>query len=276
MKFVKFEFDGKICFGVVNGEVANGKSVELIDKSLDEIIKGAKFEKSGVALNLSEVRLLAPLERPLGDIICLGINYMDHAKESAKFKGENFDDKREYPVYFSKRINCFVDPYGEICSHCDITEALDYEAEICAVLGKTIRNFSGDASECVFGYTVLNDITARDIQNRHKQFYFGKSLDDTCVIGPCLASELDISSLDIKSFVNGELRQSSNTKNMIFDINYVLKELSKGMTLEAGTMISLGTPSGVGAGFNPPKFLKSGDTVSCEVDGIGRIENMVV
>lgn len=271
MKFVRFLSEKSQKFGVLESS-----EILAIDKSLDEVLRGAKFSYTGNKFALSEVKLLAPFEKPNSDVICLGINYLDHAKESAKFKGDKFDERREFPVYFSKRVNSFVSPNGEICSHFDITNSLDYEVEICAILGKSIRNFSGSAKECVFGYTILNDITARDIQNRHKQFYFGKSLDDTCAIGPCVVTDLDISMLSINSFVNGELRQSSNTSKMIFDIDYVLKELSKGMTLEAGTFISLGTPSGVGAGFTPPKFLKSGDEVVCEIEGIGKLKNLIV
>lgn len=272
MKFVRFEYKDNIKFGILDNSF-----IKTIDISLNDIVKGAKFNYTQERFSLNDIKLLAPFHKPDADVICLGVNYIDHAKESAKFKGEKFDNKREFPVYFSKRINSFVSPNDKISSHSDITNSLDYEVEICAILGKTIKNFNGAANECVFGYTVLNDITARDIQKLHKQWYYGKSLDNTCAIGPCVVSsdELDISSLNLKSFVNGELRQNSNTNNMIFDIDYVLHELSKGMTLEAGTMISLGTPSGVGAGFEPPRFLKSGDEIVCEIEGIGRLINFI-
>ena len=133
-----------------------------------------------------------------------------------------------------------------------------------------------DAKDYIFGYTIFNDFSARDLQNRHKQWYFGKSLDGFCAMGPTIQTQLKSRNLAIKSYVNGELRQNANTGEMIFDEYQVIAELSSAMTLKAGTIISLGTPSGVGMGFDPPKFLKSGDKVVCEIESLGRLENEII
>ena len=136
-----------------------------------------------------------------------------------------------------------------------------------------------EAKDYIFGYTVINDVSARDVQTRHKQWYFGKSLDGFLPMGPCIVSADEIAyppKLPIRSYVNGELRQNSNTELLIFDIDHVISELSQGMTLQAGTIIAMGTPAGVGMGFEPPKFLKTGDVVTCEIEGIGRITNPIV
>ncbi len=243
---------------------------------MDVIINGIK--KTDIKIDLDDVDLLAPIKYPKQDVICLGLNYLEHAKESAKFKNEQFE-KRADAVYFSKRVNEATGPNAGINAHRDICDSLDYEVELAVIIGKDCLNVSEtDALDYVFGYTILNDFSARNIQNKHKQWYFGKSLDGFTAMGPAILTmdELDEIELDIKSYVNGELRQSSNTKNMIFDIPFVISELSKGMTLKAGTIISTGTPSGVGMGFNPPKFLKKGDVVTCVIERIGVLENTIL
>ena len=224
--------------------------------------------------------LLAPIARPQQDIICLGINYMDHAEESARFKKEKFSGERPFAVYFSKRVNQAVNPWEGIESHQDIVDSLDYEAELAVIIKKKEKNVPKEqAREYVFGYTIINDVSARNIQNRHKQWYFGKSLDGFLPMGPCIVTADSIPyppRLSIQSFVNGERRQDSNTKHLIFTIDHVIHELSQGMTLKAGTIISMGTPSGVGMGFDPPKFLVPGDCVECRIEGVGRLINPVV
>lgn len=288
MKFVTF-FDGCVKTGIVSSDngLISFDEIGLKFKDLNDFIERAidkdyellsVFEAQARGLKIGEAKLLAPIITPRQDIICLGINYMDHAAESAKFKGEKFDGKREYPVYFSKRVNKAVGHGGEILAHESVTQKLDYEVELALIIKKDAKNVSAkDAKDYIFGYTILNDFSARDLQIRHKQFYFGKSLDTHCAIGPAVitADELDSSNLAIKCYVNGELRQNSNTCNMIFNERYVIEELSSAMTLKAGTIISLGTPSGVGMGLEPPKFLKSGDVVRCEIEGIGVLENFI-
>lgn len=231
------------------------------------------------ALPLEQVRLLAPIPRPEQDVICLGINYFDHAKESERVTGKGAKAPDTFPIYFSKRVHEAVAPGGDIDSHSDIVADLDYEAELAVVIGKCAYNVSeAEALEYVFGYTILNDVSARTIQNQHKQWYRGKSLDGFTPMGPWIVTpeEFDVREPHcIRSRVNGELRQDSTTDRMIFHVAYVIAELSRGMTLLPGTIISMGTPAGVGMGFDPPKWLHPGDEVACSIEGIGTLTNTV-
>ena len=226
------------------------------------------------------MKILAPILRPKQDVICLGINYMAHAEESARYKKEAFGGERPYAIYFSKRVNQAVGDKEGIQRHANLVERLDYESELAVIIRKDAYCVSEkDAKDYIFGYTVINDVSARDVQTRHQQWYFGKSLDGFLPMGPCIVSADEIAyppKLSIRSYVNGELRQNSNTELLIFDIDHVISELSQGMTLQAGTIIAMGTPAGVGMGFEPPKFLKTGDVVTCEIEGIGRITNPIV
>lgn len=226
---------------------------------------------------IEQIKILAPIKQPLQDVICIGINYMEHAKESMRFKKENFDGKRDEAVYFSKRVNECLNPDSAFYIDSK-TKQLDYEVEIVVIIGKDCKNIQKEqASNFIFGYTISNDISARDLQSKHKQWYVGKSLEGAFPLGPwiVLRDSLDTSNLNIKSYVNEQLRQNSNTSNMIFDINYVIAELSSYFTLKAGSIISMGTPSGVGMGFNPPKFLQNGDVVTCEIEGIGKLTTYI-
>ena len=235
------------------------------------------FSQKTGGIARDEIEILAPMTRANGDIICLGINYFAHAQESYKFKNKEFDGKREHAVYFAKRATFINGSGAKINGHFDVTNSLDYEAELAIIIGKDAKNVSAkDAKDYIFGYTIFNDFSARDLQNRHKQWYFGKSLDGFCAMGPLIQTQLKSRNLAIKSYVNGELPQNANTSEMIFDEHQVIAELSNAMTLKAGTIISLGTPSGVGMGFNPPKFLKSGDKVVCEIESLGRLENEII
>ena len=244
---------------------------------LDHISGLPPYEVSNAA-PLEDIKIMAPIPVPDQDIICLGINYLAHAEESARFKKEAFS-KPDQAVYFSKRVNRATDPGDGIPSHKELTSQLDYEAELAVIVGKDARNVEPEhAEDYVFGYTILNDVSARNIQNRHQQWYFGKSLDGFAPMGPCILTRESVPyppCLNIRSYVNGELRQNSNTSRMIFHIDHIISELSKGMTLKAGTIISTGTPSGVGMGFEPPRFLKAGDEVSCEIEEIGRLTNRI-
>ena len=237
----------------------------------------AASETAGIPL--SQASVLAPLPRLKQDMICLGINYMEHAAESARFKNEQFDGKRDDAVYFSKRIHRAVADREPVPSHSDITSQLDYEEELAVVIGRDARDVSAaDSAAYVFGYTIINDVSAREIQNRHKQWYYGKSLDGSTPMGPYLVTADEFCyppKLNICSRINGETRQSSNTEKQIFQIDAVIEELSRGMTLEAGTVIATGTPAGVGMGFTPPKFLKEGDVMECEIEGIGVLTNPI-
>ena len=171
-------------------------------------------------------------------------------------------------------------PDGVIPRHAGLTDRLDYEAELAVVLGKAARDVkAADAADYIFGYTVLNDVSARDLQTGHKQWYFGKSLDGFTPMGPVLVTADEIAyppALEITSRVNGELRQKSNTALLITSIGQILEELTGGMTLLPGTIIATGTPAGVGMGFDPPRFLQSGDTVECAIEGIGTLCSTVI
>lgn len=236
-------------------------------------------ERAGVRVPLAEVELLAPIPRPRQDILCLGMNYKDHADEAAQYNAEAFTKEKPVAVYFSKRVSQAVAPEGDIERHAGLVERLDYEVELGVILGKAARNVKAEeAGDYIFGYTVINDVSARDVQTSHKQWYFGKSLDGFTPMGPCIVTADEISfppALDISSAVNGEPRQHSNTRLFLTSIPALLEELTAGMTLLPGTIIATGTPAGVGMGFDPPKFLQSGDVVECTIQGIGTIRNTV-
>lgn len=231
------------------------------------------------AVNVEEVKLLAPIVRPKQDVICLGINYDAHAQEAGKFSAEAFGGERPYTIYFSKRVNRATATNEAIPAYEGLVDSLDYESELGVVLGKDAKAVAvEDALSYVFGYTVINDVSARNLQTRHKQWYLGKSLDGFTPMGPCIVtadSIGDVNNLNIGSTVNGEQRQASNTKFMIQTVAGAISELSQGMTLQVGTIIATGTPAGVGMGMNPPTFLKHGDVVVCEIENIGKLVNTV-
>ena len=236
-------------------------------------------EGSGASVALADVELLAPIPRPRQDVLCLGMNYKAHASEAAKYDADAFTKEKPAAVYFSKRVSEAVAPGGVIQSHQDLVERLDYEVELAVILGKTAKHVkAAEAGDYIFGYTVLNDVSARDVQTGHKQWYFGKSLDGFTPMGPCIVTADEIAfppALGISSTVNGEPRQDSNTSLFLNSIQDVLEELTAGMTLLPGTIIATGTPAGVGMGFDPPKFLASGDVVECTIQGIGTLRNTV-
>ena len=237
-------------------------------------------EGSGVSVALADVELLSPIPRPRQDVLCLGMNYKAHAAEAAQYDAGAFTKEKPVAVYFSKRVSEAVAPGGAIQSHRELVERLDYEVELAVILGKTAKHVkAAEAGDYIFGYTILNDVSARDVQTGHKQWYFGKSLDGFTPMGPCIVTADEIAfppALAISSSVNGELRQSSNTSLFLNSIQEVLEELTAAMTLLPGTIIATGTPAGVGMGFDPPKFLKPGDVVTCAIEGIGTLTNPVV
>ena len=248
--------------------------------TLTDLRSAVAAAERGAALALSDVELLAPIPRPRQDVLCLGMNYLAHAEEAARYSADAFRKERPVAVYFSKRVSEAGKPDGVIPRHAGLTDRLDYEAELAVVLGRTARDVkAADAADCIFGYTVLNDVSARDLQTGHKQWYFGKSLDGATPMGPVLVTADEIAyppALEITCRVNGELRQQSNTSLLITSIGQILEELTAGMTLLPGTIIATGTPAGVGMGFDPPKFLQSGDVVECAIEGIGTLRSTVV
>ena len=222
-----------------------------------------------------DYKILAPIIRPLQDVVCLGVNYREHVEETADVLDFS---KKSATVYFSKRVNKCTAPEDYIPNY-DFVDKLDYEVELGVILGRdAFRVDAESADEYIFGYTIINDVSARDIQLKHQQWYFGKSLDGYTPMGPCIvtADEIDnVHDLDITCYVNGEKRQSSNTGYMITTVEAAIAELSQGMTLSAGTVIATGTPGGVGMGMKPPVYLESGDVVRCEIENIGVLENTV-
>lgn len=288
MKFVTYKKEGKSAVGVLNAAetaVIPASELGLKAQSMNELIdelNGAMPVVSNGAkeISLDAVKLDAPIPEPKQDIICLGLNYRDHAEEATRADAV-FDVQRGDAVYFAKRLNKAVASGDTIDGHFDICDSLDYEVELGVVLGKDAKNVkAADAAEYIFGYTIINDVSARNLQTRHKQWYFGKSLDGFTPMGPCILSAEKLGAmpeLDIRCYVNGKLRQNSNTRMMIFDIPFIIEELSAGMTLKAGTVIATGTPSGVALGMDPVvrQYLKRGDVVRCEIDGIGVLENII-
>ncbi|MHA6323702.1 fumarylacetoacetate hydrolase family protein [Roseivivax sp. CAU 1753] len=225
------------------------------------------------------VTSMAPIPQPLKNVFCVGRNYAEHIAEGDRAQNQKVGVS-EYPVYFTKPPTAIVAPDGDILIFPQVSTSIDYEVELAVVIGTPGRNISkADAMDHVFGYTILNDITARDIQRRHGGQYFkGKGLDGSCPLGPVIvtADEIDDPhSLSIGLTVNGEQRQDGNTDAMIFDIPTLIASLSEGMTLEPGDIIATGTPSGVGYAMDPPRFLKDGDTVECRISGIGTLSNTV-
>ena len=229
------------------------------------------------AVELQEVQLMAPIPHPVRDIVCMGLNYRAHADEMSAALKER-PTERIWPIFFGKAVDYCRGTGEDIPSHSDFISTLDYECELGAILWKDARKVPPEkVSEYIFGYTILNDITGREL-SRHKQNYFMKSLDGSCPLGPWIVTADEISyppQLAIRLSVNGEPRQNGNTRDMIFDITQIVSELSRGMTLPAGTIIATGSPTGIGFGMDPPVFLKDGDVVTCEIEGIGVLVNTV-
>ena len=282
MKLVTYLQNGKEAVGVlsVDGSVVRplpfADMNTLIEAPREQLLAAAEAAQD--ALPLSAVTLLAPIPRPRQDIICLGMNYRDHLTEAANYDSA-FAKERPVTVYFSKRVSQAVAPEGFIECHAGLTKRLDYENELAVIIGKTVRDVkAADAADYIFGYTIVNDVSAREVQTSHKQFYFGKSLDGFTPMGPCITTADEIAfppALTLTTRVNGELRQNSNTELLLNSIAEIIEELSSGMTLLPGTIIATGTPAGVGMGFDPPKFLKPGDVVECSIEGIGTLRNTV-
>ena len=229
----------------------------------------------GVACRpLAEVRPLAPIPAPRRNIFCLGLNYRAHVKEF-----ENSQGLPEAPIVFTKSTTSIAAPGADIPAHADVTEALDYEAELALIVGREGRDIDpADAWDHVFGYTAINDVTARDLQKTHKQWFLGKSLDGFAPMGPLLVHRSAMPAapeIAVRSTVNGELRQDDTFDRLIFDVPSIIATLSRGATLLAGDIIATGTPAGVGIGFDPPKYLCPGDEVIVEVTGVGPLINRV-
>ncbi|MCE2659028.1 MAG: fumarylacetoacetate hydrolase family protein [Rubrivivax sp.] len=233
---------------------------------------------SGPRLPVTAVELRAPLPRPLRSLFCVGRNYRAHAAELAGtvFRG-TLPKEDAWPMVFTKLADCVVGPFDAVKMPArQVSVQIDYESELAVVIGRGgIDIPRSRAMDHVFGYTVVNDVTARDVQVRHHQWDLGKSFDTFCPMGPWIttADELDGRNTRVRGWVNGELRQDGRTSDMIFDIATLIETCSRGITLHPGDVIATGTPAGVGMGFTPPRWLQRGDVVKIEIDGIGSIEN---
>ena len=245
---------------------------------VERLAEGGALPATGAAVALAEVRLEAPLPLPRRNLWCIGRNYHAHAKELATSVFKDNDARPDgWPIVFTKVPECVVGPGDDVeLPAAGISQQIDYEAELTVVIGRGGKNIARErALEHVFGYTIVNDVTARDVQMRHQQWDLGKSFDTFCPMGPWIvtADELDGRATRVRGWVNGELRQDARTRDMIFDIPTLIETCSRGITLYPGDVIATGTPSGVGMGFSPPRWLVAGDVVRIEIDGIGAIEN---
>jgi 2-keto-4-pentenoate hydratase/2-oxohepta-3-ene-1,7-dioic acid hydratase in catechol pathway len=226
-----------------------------------------------------KVRLLAPIPRPTKNVFCVGWNYLEHFKEGEKIR-PNITQLPDFPVFFTKCATAVCGPRDPIPFDAKVTEKLDWEVELGVILGRAGKNIAeADAMKHVFGYTVINDVSGRDIQRRHgNQWFKGKSLDASCPMGPWIvtADEVDPTDLRVITRVNGVVKQDSNTSHMYFKIPRIVAELSVGMTLEPGDIIASGTPEGVGHARNPPEFMSPGDVLETEIVGLGMLHNPIV
>jgi len=260
----------------MNGLIAGGD--DALARSRDRVTGTAE----GDWLAADAIRLHAPIPRPARNIFCVGKNYHAHAKE---FQGSGFDKSSagtgvpDLPIIFTKPASSVIGPGEPVPSGLDSTHTTDYEGELGVVIGPGGRGIAAkDATQHVFGYTIINDVTAREIQRRHAQWFLGKSLDGFCPMGPAIvtADEVDdATTLRLTTKVNGALRQDALISQLIFDIPTLIETISAGLTLEPGDIISTGTPEGVGIGFKPPKYLQPGDVVTIEIDRIGVLENPI-
>ena len=290
MRIATFTHNGKRQVGQVSADGLKVTAFALSDEQalrgaqplIDAAVAGQALPAlRGEALALSAVRLEAPLPVPRRNVWCVGRNYHAHAKElqASVFKDSNTDTKA-WPIVFTKVPECVVGPTDDVhLPGAAISDQIDYEAELAVVIGKGGKNISqADAMSHVFGYTVVNDVTARDVQMRHQQWDMGKSFDTFCPMGPWIvtADEVDGRNTLVRCWVNGELRQDGPTENMIFDIPTLIETISRGITLYPGDVIATGTPAGVGMGLTPPRYIAKGDVIRVEIDGVGSIENRFV
>lgn len=283
MKLATFQHGGREQAGLVDADkrrIFPLKATDMVDliSRFKEIAPTSSSVDKG--LDIDMVKLLAPIPRPSRNMFCVGKNYRDHAKEFATsgyetgaVKGAEIDD---HPAVFSKPANCVVGPGATVETHPGVTAAVDYEGELAIVIGSHGRNIKrSDAKGHIWGYTIINDVTARDRQKDHRQWYLGKALDTFCPMGPWIttADEVDAENFQLQTWVNGELRQDANTRDLIFDIPGLIETISAGLALVPGDLIATGTPAGVGLGFSPPKFLKPGDNVTISISGLGTLSN---
>jgi 2-keto-4-pentenoate hydratase/2-oxohepta-3-ene-1,7-dioic acid hydratase in catechol pathway len=287
VKLVNFRRGARQALGVLDEERGAVRHLEYDGRPAGSLLPllerwdAGAVRAVGDPVPLSAVELLAPIPRPARNVFCVGKNYHDH---SAEFSSSGYDatDRGtavpKLPIFFTKPSSTVIGPGAPIDPHRGLTSSLDYEVELTVIIGRGGRAIPRErAMEHVWGYTLINDVTARDLQRDHVQWFLGKSLDTFCPMGPwaVTADELDGLDVVVEALVNGELRQRASLRDLIFDIPTLISTLSAGMTLEAGDLIATGTPAGVGLGFDPPRFLQPGDTVCVRATGLGELENRV-
>jgi 2-keto-4-pentenoate hydratase/2-oxohepta-3-ene-1,7-dioic acid hydratase in catechol pathway len=290
MQIATYQLDGRRFVGLVSNDRQHVTAFDLPERVaasgalalIERLAGGGSLPASaGHPEPLASVRLEAPLPVPRRNLWCVGRNYHDHARElqASVFK-DNDANPGSWPIVFTKVPETVVGPGANVeLPGANISAQIDYEAELAVVIGKGGKNISrANAMEHVFGYTIVNDVTARDVQMRHQQWDMGKSFDTFCPMGPWIvtADELDGTRTRVRCWVNGELRQDASTEHLIFDIPTLIETISRGITLLPGDVIATGSPAGVGLGMKPPRFLAAGDVVRIEVDGLGVIENKFV
>ncbi len=284
MRLLSFRVDGAVRSGVLG---ADGASVlpfsgaPAMQQVIEGFVAGEAPYKTEAALPLTAIELLAPLPRPRRNVFCIGLNYRSHAAELAErgFNGAKRAEDLIPPatVVFSKVPESVIGP-GATIEIPAVSSAIDYEAELAVVIGKSGRNISAaQAMDHVFGYTIVNDVTARDLQKRHQQWLLGKSCDTFCPMGPWIVTRyaMDGSNARVRLWVNDELRQDGNTSDLVFGIPAIIESVSAALTLYPGDVIATGTPAGVGMATTPPRWLKRGDRVKVEIEGVGVLENPV-
>ena len=253
--------------------------IDNCDQSLQDLRVFVEQAKPEQRIPLSQVELFSPIPRPRQNIMCLGWNYIEHVEETT---GNSLEAPKlpKYPIVFTKAASSMNGPYADIPVNLEVSNKMDWEVELGVVIGKGGKGIPrAHALEHVFGYTIINDISARDYQKRHKQFFIGKSFTGACPMGPWIVTADEIpnpQTLNLQSRVNNQIKQDSNTKYQIFDVATVIQSLSQGMMLEPGDIIATGTPSGVGYVRNPPEYLMPGDVVECEIESIGMIRNQII
>lgn len=288
MLFCSFSYKGEDYIGIVKDDKVIpirdllskdfSSIIDLIENFSSKYIDKLNDTSNAKGIKLDHVKINSPILHPRRNVICVGKNYKEHIKEVANVIDSEHEVPK-FPVFFTKMVDKSIGPNENISLHRDITSSLDYEAELGVIIGSEGRDIpKNKVHKYIFGYTIINDVSARDIQRNHVQWFRGKSLDATCPIGPYILHKDSISyppELKIQCRVNDELRQDSNTKEFIFDIDTIISELSKGITLKRGDIISTGTPAGVGMGMNPKKYLNEGDKVECYIEKIGTLTNYV-
>ena len=271
--------------GVVQGDrivpvTAFGSLLELLDAGPAGWARAATqtARQGDTGLPQQDVRLQSPIPRPRRNVFCVGVNYLDHMKESTAARGKE-QKIPEVPIFFTKATGTMNGPFDPVPWDTTATQQVDYEAELGVIIGVGGKNIPRAAAlDHVFGYTVINDVTARDVQLKHVQWMKGKSMDGFCPMGPCVVTADEFGDPQHKHIglrLNGETRQDANTRDMIFPVAVIIEALSRGLTLLPGDIIATGTPQGVGLGRNPPEYMKAGDVMETEVEGIGLIRNRI-